>query len=434
MDHYFVKQSLLILLGGFFFFFGCRREDTEPPVVAILSPASGGAWQYGELITVEYSAADDEGIEEVTVSITDLQGRMVVGPRRIAGNNRALVEGAATLFFDDLRVASGEYVLRVRASDGRNEGEDVAWAQLTGAPRTLERLLVLRQPQSWSVVADSLSGGIWLPAGSWSGQFSRAAVNSWDQKTHLFGRTQDGVLTLDGTSLALHHQHLIPFGLGDLLFEGICLDESRHEVWVACRDGRVRRIGAGGGVTSSFAAFWPMLVLASGNWIYVYGEGPDADRRLDVYVRSTGQLMQTLAMPSDVTDLIDLGSDSRILVVRQQPGVSSFIPFDRPANFLDGWTAFNALPAGTVTATCPAPGGLFAAVSGSIYRLSASGEVLTSAPSSLVPVDMKYQADDGSLWVLEEQALHRLSGSSLSPLSSFPTEGDNRQLLLLYNK
>ncbi|MFN9799741.1 MAG: hypothetical protein ACK54P_06960, partial [Bacteroidota bacterium] len=105
-----------------------------------------------------------------------------------------------------------------------------------------------------------------------------------------------------------------------------------------------------------------------------------------------------------------------------------------PANFLDGWTAFNALPAGTVTATCPAPGGLFAAVSGSIYRLSASGEVLTSAPSSLVPVDMKYQADDGSLWVLEEQALHRLSGSSLSPLSSFPTEGDNRQLLLLYNK
>jgi hypothetical protein len=412
----------------------CREKDSEPPLVNIISPAFETGYSFGEWVEVRVSASDETGLKEVVVSVTDLGGRVVVGPWRVVLSDDSSWEGEVTMHFNDVKVSSGSYVLRAKASDGSNESQDVLSVTLTGAPKTLERILVTRESGALSTAIDSVVNGTWYPAGSWSGQYQKAAVNSWDQRIHLFGRTQDGIITLAETALNPINQFQIPFGLSDDLFEDVYVDESLHEVWTACRDGQIRRIGVSGTVTSSFAAYSPRQVVSSGNYIYSFGENEQSVRRLEVYVKQTGQLIQSLPLNSEVRDLLPLSSPDQVLLVRNAPGGPSLIPYFRQGNYLDEWTPFNTSPESTPLLACHSATGIIVAYADGVRRYSLGGTLAGQSSESFAPVHMTYQEDNGALWLLESDALHRLSGASLNVTATFPAGPDATQVLLLYNK
>lgn len=412
----------------------CREKDNEPPQVSILSPEFETGYSFGEWVDVRVSASDEEGLKEVLVSVTDLGGRIVVGPRRVVLSDDRSWEGEVTMHFNDIKVSSGSYVLRAKASDGSNESQDVLGVTLTGAPKMLERILVTRESGALSTAMDSVWSGAWYPAGSWSGQFQKAAVNSWDQRIHLFGGTQDGIVTLAGTALNPLNQIQIPFGLSDELFEDVYVDESMHEVWTACRDGKIRRIGVSGTVTSVFSAYFPKQVVSIGDYVYSFGENEQTVRRLEVYVKQTGQLIQSLPLYSEVRDLLPLSSPDQVLLVRNAPGEPSLIPYFRQGNYLDAWTPFNASPESPPLMACHSAAGIFVAYADGVRRYSLNGTLAGESVATFTPVHMRYQEDNGALWMLESEALHRLSGSSLSVSATFPAGPDATQILLLYNK
>lgn len=412
----------------------CREKDNEPPLVSIISPAFQSGYSFGEWVNVRVSASDETGLKEVLVSVTDLGGRIVVGPRRVVLSDDRSWEGELTMHFNDIKVSSGSYVLRAKASDGSNESQDVLSVTLTGAPKTLERILVTRESGALSTAMDSVVSGARYPAGTWGGQFQMAAVNSWDQRIHLFGSTQDGILTLAGTALNPLNQVQIPFGLSDVLFEDVYVDESVHEVWTACRDGQIRRIGISGTVTSAFSAYFPRQVVSSGDYIYSFGENEQSVRRLEVYVKQTGQLIQSLPLNSEVHDLLPLGSQDQVLLVRYAQGEPSLIPYFRQGNYLDQWTPFNASPESPPLMACHSAAGIFVAYADGVRRYSLNGALAGQSVETFAPVHMTYQEDNGALWMLESEALHRLSGASLSISATFPAGPDASQVLLLYNK
>jgi hypothetical protein len=83
---------------------------------------------------------------------------------------------------------------------------------------------------------------------------------------------------------------------------------------------------------------------------------------------------------------------------------------------------------------CHSAAGIFVAYADGVRRYSLNGALAGQSVETFAPVHMTYQEDNGALWMLESEALHRLSGASLSISATFPAGPDASQVLLLYNK
>jgi hypothetical protein len=120
--------------------------------------------------------------------------------------------------------------------------------------------------------------------------------------------------------------------------------------------------------------------------------------------------------------------------VRNAPGGPSLIPYFRQGNYLDEWTPFNTSPESTPLLACHSATGIIVAYADGVRRYSLGGTLAGQSSESFAPVHMTYQEDNGALWLLESDALHRLSGASLNVTATFPAGPDATQVLLLYNK
>lgn len=416
-------------------FSACRKDDRQRPVVTILSPMFPISYTFGDLIEVEVDVQDNERIEFISILVTDAAGRVAAGPRTIRTSGIRSYRGTFVLPFDDIHVESGPCVLRAVASDGHNEGQDFKAVTMFGAPRVLKRLLVIRQPDSFTTVVDSLAAGSTLTPGlELSGQFSRLTAHSRDQSIHLFGRTTDGVHTLSGTGLFHQQTTSIPFGLGSDLFADVWYDQGSKETWVACRDGIIRQIGAAGHIAASFQAFQPRQLVASGRFVYVYGSNGINTRKIEVYIKSTGALIQTFNLNEELIDLLALDTEDRILLVRNATGQNPLIPYSRIGNFTDAWTSFNGAPSGTVSAACSFSQGVLIAQNGMLRRYSHAGNLIAETALSSNPSALAYQEDSGVCWVLESGSLNAFGGTGLQLIASIPVQPGAKDIALLYNK
>jgi len=413
----------------------CRKGDRDAPLVTILSPLFPASYSFGHAIEVELEARDESKIEYVSVLITDLAGRIVVGPRIVSTGGTKTFRGTLMIHFDQVKVESGNYVLRARAYDGVNHGEDLKPVTLIGAPRTLKRLFVIRQPDSFTTWIDSLvTGDTWNPAEQVSGQYNRATANSWDQSVHLFGRTQDGIRTYSGEWLQGPQQVLIPYGLSNDLFTDVHYDMITRETWVACRDGMIRQVGPSGAIVSAFGAYHPRQVVAVGRFVYIYGHNGIDAPRLSVHVKSTGALIQSLTLSYELTDLVSLGSEDQVLLVRQTGNGSTLLPYQRAGNFTDAWTSFSSAPDASVVVVTEYQTGIVLAYSGALRRFSFTGQLLAETTISSGTRALAVQEDQDIVWVLGGDALHRFSLGTLSPAGTIPVAAGAQDVALLFNK
>jgi len=432
-----VGYKLGFLWYGFvMILFSCKKEDRTPAAVSILSPVQPPTYLFQDWVEVEISASDETGLREVTVSITDLQGRIAAGPKRVVLDGETNYSGTLLFRFDDVQAESGQYILRAKASDGSNEGQDVLACTLYGAQKEMTQLLVLRQPDSFTTQIDSLLGNNSLaPALSISGQYTLGVSNSWFQRIHAAGRTTDGISTWEVPSLFFSQQVVIPYGLGTSLYTDMCYDENSHEVWVSSRDGIIRQIGSTGTILASFQAYFPQRIIAVGKYVYSYGFNGLNSRVIEVYLKSTGQLMQSFTLDFEVSELLPLENEDRILLVRSGVSVSPMIPYERIGNYINVWTGFSSAPVGEILRACAHPQGVVVAYSNGIRFHAFSGAAGATSSQGYAPVQMAFQVNSPVLWLLEEDQLLALQfGNGFTLAGTFPTGGNARELVVVYNK
>ncbi len=164
------------------FFLSCKKEDDILPNIEWLQPTSGQSYQFGDNIIVKGTVNDNRSVEWVEISVLN-QDLTPVYIRRI-NYNASSVDFYANIPLDDVHNESGNYYLKVRASDGTNLTSEHRSFNYVGAPKVFNDLLVcsvssgqteIRRLSDLSIV----SGYTYAVVG-----FS---VNSWEQDLLTYG-------------------------------------------------------------------------------------------------------------------------------------------------------------------------------------------------------------------------------------------------------
>lgn len=421
-----------------FSLFSCKKEDTGFPVITLYSPSEGEFFSFGSQIHVHFRATDDRGLHRVALTIINEADHRVFFSKQFSYSGNREIEENISITINDIHLASGSYTVLITADDGRNEKKVLCGIAINGAPRTLERILVLRHPDTFTTVIDSLGDdGNFFTGKILNGNFLLASVINWNSILHLSGKTTDGIASFSLPEIfEINHLH-IPFGFGNDLFTDIFTDEAANETWLGANDGYIRAIDASGNISSVIEAYYPKQVLATEHFIYSYGENGVLPRKLEVFNKQTGQLIQTLVVNEKITGLLPLESEDRILVIRENAEGRNLIPFIKQGNFLDEWTAFHSAYFDPVLTSCIAPNGVVIADGNGIYYYHHNGSLIAYSGTNYHPVSMVCE-DDGSaiVWVLEEGVLTQLDATQpeFPTVNTYNTGGNVSRVLLVYNK
>ncbi|MBK8499513.1 MAG: hypothetical protein IPL52_12030 [Flavobacteriales bacterium] len=133
---WFVGCSVL-LMGA------CRKDkDDTAPTVHILYPAAGSTVNVPDTITIGVHVEDNEGVEQLTVMLTDSEG-LPVGPIALLDIHSASAQVQVELAITSERLESGNYQVIARASDGENDGRAFLDLWLLGAPLRLRSIFLV---------------------------------------------------------------------------------------------------------------------------------------------------------------------------------------------------------------------------------------------------------------------------------------------------
>jgi hypothetical protein len=118
MKNYLGALLLLLLLSSFF---SCNKEkDTKAPFVTIFSPFENQNFEVGGIIPVKFDVKDESKISFAEITLNDLDGIQVLSSVTYHDlENNQIVEHA--LLIDNYAIESGDYFLRIKVGDGKNE-------------------------------------------------------------------------------------------------------------------------------------------------------------------------------------------------------------------------------------------------------------------------------------------------------------------------
>jgi hypothetical protein len=228
---------------------GCRKDkDEEAPRVEIITPGSAHTLGIPDTLLVVARVSDDHMVRNVHISITDELGVPIAAPASAQVNApSALVE--RTLVVHNEQVATGTYILTVRADDGSRSASAFRTVNVLGTPLRLRAVYVL--PSGTGPVAKIDSTGAvstFLPAA----EIGEAAVNSFSQQLFLAGGSFSPLqvipLNTSASSWQLPHQN----AQSGTYFLDVTTDPFDQRTYVSSNDGLIR--GFRGGTTTLFAA------------------------------------------------------------------------------------------------------------------------------------------------------------------------------------
>ena len=100
---------------------GCKKDkDTQAPVVKIISPNENQNFMVGDTIQLNFEITDDTKIESVNISIID-ENQIPILPNFLLLNISNGSKLNQPIPIDNTAIASGNYFISIRVSDGKNE-------------------------------------------------------------------------------------------------------------------------------------------------------------------------------------------------------------------------------------------------------------------------------------------------------------------------
>lgn len=111
----------LLILSFLIIATSCKKEsDTEAPTISILAPSDGASYNVFDTILVRVDVSDNEQVKRVSVALLDNGVGVLPTVSREVGQQSANNIGLA-LPINNIQLETGQYSLRVRATDGAND-------------------------------------------------------------------------------------------------------------------------------------------------------------------------------------------------------------------------------------------------------------------------------------------------------------------------
>ncbi len=175
-------KRLLLLYVTVFFICSCSKDSDElKPTLVINSPTHLQEVNGVDTVQVIATVSDDKNIDFVSVSLRDENDIPVLSTITKTPNTKDY-ELNVLYFFDDIHLPSGQYDMRISASDGENTTTKYVQILLNETPINRSGTFVISNTGSVSDIyfLDNAFGGTFYT--TVTGDYLGGAVNSFDQQ------------------------------------------------------------------------------------------------------------------------------------------------------------------------------------------------------------------------------------------------------------
>lgn len=407
----------------------CKKQDANPPVIEIVQP-SADSFSYGEIIPIALRVSDDRKIDEIRVSIRERNTQVQVLQTLVFEENSS-GEYTGTIPFDDIHINTGSYYIQAIASDGENEGAAIKNIQLTGAPLELTEIVGFDTSEN-STTLYALANNGWEMKYSLPVKAYAFVASSYFQRYLFAGNTSQGLLSFVAENGNLAGQSP---GLwtSETLWNASYYDETTHWWWLACKDGSIRAYSSDANSRIQFTTpggFIPYAITTTDEYVVTASSSLGGNiNRLDVFVKTTGQLLQSVVVPERI-DLISTINNQQVWTYASAAEVQQKIYFFN-GNYLDEWSNFRYAPEGEIIKVVRSNNRLFALYSDHLYSFSLNGQLL--AETSINGTFLAYEKLGNALYV-HSADWQILNANTLQTSTTVPNPLNLTSIMFLYNK
>jgi hypothetical protein len=184
------RRSLLvfILALSVITFNACKKDqDTIPPVIVINSPAPNQAYHVFDTVPLNLNVSDDKQLQSpVSITLLDANGNAAMSSASVSVNTNPIhIVGGFPL--SEIHLLSGNYTLKVTASDGRNVTNAFVPLNITAAPILRKGIYLISRGGGQVKISKVDTNFVITPYTSWQGDYGGSDISSYWQQLYVSG-------------------------------------------------------------------------------------------------------------------------------------------------------------------------------------------------------------------------------------------------------
>ena len=301
---------------------GCKKRDEVPPEVVMELPYNQAHYQYGDVIPVKASVSDNQSLFSIEVSLVNAD-QQVVMPTRLFHPEEAVYSLSMGFELNDVRLETGTYFVRVRASDGEHTQNEFREVHITGAAKAVKEILFVEQSGgTYNLSALNDTTGNTSLEWTIGQEFLCMVVNSWDQVVGVSGHTNEDFVAIDWESKFEKWREQVVAGVSVSM---IAYDDAEHLFFIGKSDGK-KMLKYKSGTTALTLTEWfgtlfePQAGAVGSDFVACYElDHVDGADKLNYYDRETGVHYQSRSLTKEI-DYLAPRNNQEFLAVSDQGG------------------------------------------------------------------------------------------------------------------
>jgi len=420
-----MKGSILLII---LLISSCKKEDILAPEISIIEPSNNISVVFGDFLQVEANIKDDRGIKTVTLELWDesFSRRHNYKSFKVSELSYALNSG---FMFDDIHLSSGQYYIKVSATDEMNTESDFISLSYTEAPKLFEGfLLAVNTGNTYELKGTDISGQTNTIL-ALNADYLNFEFDAWNQKVYV---AHEGSLPLNAYDWSsFSQQWSIPEASNDW-FKMMTFNEPSKQLYVSTKDGKKKLYNSSGNVQTIIEAFQPNSIgeeyCIVGNEILIDERLSDGSHTLALYTTSTGILNQNIGVDGDVFGLFEISQQEVLLFILD--GITLEIKsYNTTTNSLQ--TYHGSITQG-LKKVIPLNQGRYLVATDQDVRLYTLATNIITIFSSDAATDIEYESLNQTIYMLDNNQLRLYDINGVQQSSTSFSGGTNIELL--YNK
>lgn len=395
----------------------CRKDkDNTPPVIRLDSPVLGALFYFNNAITIEGSVTDESNLESVQIEITNAQGQRFLETVSFYpdGNTYTINYSIA---HNDLYLISGTYYVKITAKDGENQQILFREIQLIEAPRTLEKIFVVRNTGGTTAI-DTTASNTPLSCITYPEEYRFGGIDSRTNQLVACGASTSSLLSLSYPDFQPINAAFPPVAEAVTAF---LHEKSTHEFYWGTQEGNIWKTTTQGTQLLATLASPVTQIATNSSHLIAITEGTTSSY-VQVLRIDNGIIETALTLDWEIRGVVHIPADTeRMLLIGNQASIAHFAWLNLTTSAIN--EVFNFYETSPVLSVCATSGNDFYVVHNlgiAHYQNALNNYTLSSGTSASKLV---YDDLNETLWAISNDEIRVLDESAQSVLQTIPAIG-----------
>lgn len=414
----------------------CKKDkDAAPPVVKISLPYENQVFSVYDIFTIKADISDDKQLTSINIKLLNEQQAVMQVPVTLAVSGKQFTLDRKYELYD-IHLPTGNYYLRIEASDGVNTGVGYMKIFIHEAPTFRTGIYAITRSSSVLNIIKIDSSFNAVNKLSYTSDYAGSGISSYYRCLYVSGNYTGAVKSIDLENNTVKWS-VNPVISGDPCFTSLHSKGDRN--YVSYYSGFVKaydHYGIPNYETQPVpAGFYPIKVIENGSYVLVEVKdksGPT--KKLVTYLSSTGLGVHETYMYRDVVDYL-IKNSNEVFVFSNNSGQGTMEVYDIANN---SFFAPHVLNTGKIWSAVQinADNYLIGHDDGNIYRYQYSQNSLTTLVSGVKAYRMRYDVVNNQLIVAEAKNIkvYNYSPASTTLANTVPLTDSILDAHILFNK